>query len=99
MKILGIIGRADMPLVHDGSAALVVNNEIVCALEQERLTRKRYAEGQGAADVAKACLALTGLKLSDVDYIAYGWHVDIDLSSNLSDNAKAGGPDAVSARF
>ena len=72
MKVLGIIGRSDLGWVHDGSAALVVDNEIVYSLEQERLTRKRYAEGQGAVEVTKATLDQAGLTLSDIDYIAYG---------------------------
>lgn len=86
MKVLGIIGRSDLNWVHDGSAALVVDNEIVYSLEQERLTRKRYAEGQGAVDVTKAALDQAGLTLSDIDYIAYGWHVDLQSGSQVTDN-------------
>lgn len=42
MKILGIIGRSDIPTAHDGSAALIIDNKIKFAIEQERLTRHRY---------------------------------------------------------
>jgi len=73
MKVLGIVGRGDMPLSHDGSAALIIDNEIACAIEQERLTRSRYAMGQGCAAAAKACLDYAGLELASVDRIAYGW--------------------------
>ena len=73
MKILGIIGSTDSPLAHDGSAALIEDNKIVFAIEQERLTRTRYAMGQGASDAARACLQYAGLQLSDIDYIAFGW--------------------------
>lgn len=66
MKVLGIIGRSDLNWVHDGSAALVVDNEIVYSLEQERLTRRRYAEGQGAVDVTKAALDQAG-----ADFVRY----------------------------
>ena len=85
MKILGFIGRSDVPLAHDGSATLVVDHKIKFALEQERLTRKRYAEGQGCLDVTKACLDSAGLKLSDLDYIAYGWLEDLKSGTQVSD--------------
>lgn len=89
MKVLGIIGRSDLGWVHDGSAALVVDNEIVYSLEQERLTRKRYAEGQGAVEVTKATLDQAGLTLSDIDYIAYGWHADLQSSTKVNENIVA----------
>ena len=86
MIILGIIGRIDNPLAHDGSAALIIDHEIVCALEQERLTRTRYAMGQGAPDAAQACLEQMGLRLSEVDSIAYGWLPNLKSGTKLSDN-------------
>lgn len=86
MKILGIIGQTDLPLAHDGSAALIIDNEIVYALEQERVTRSRYAMGQGAADAAKVCLDSAGLQLLDLDYIAYGWLPNLKSGMKLSDN-------------
>lgn len=85
MKILGFIGRSDVPLAHDGAATLVVDHKIKFALEQERLTRKRYAEGQGCLDVTKACLDSAGLKLSDLDCIAYGWLEDLKSGTQVSD--------------
>lgn len=86
MKVLGIIGRADVNWIHDGSAALIVDNEIVYALEQERLTRQRYAEGQGAVAATKAALDQAGLTLSDIDYIAYGWHADLKDGKPVAEN-------------
>jgi carbamoyltransferase len=86
MKILGIIGRIDSPRAQDGSAALIVDNKIVYALEQERLSRTRYAMGQGAPDAAKACLEQMGLQLSDIDYIAYGWLPDLKSGTKISSN-------------
>jgi carbamoyltransferase len=86
MQILGIIGRIDSPRAQDGSAALIVDNQIVYALEQERLSRSRYAMGQGAPDAARACLEQTGLQLSDIDHIAYGWLPDLKSGTKLSGN-------------
>lgn len=85
MKILGFIGRSDVPLAHDGAASLIINNKIKFALEQERLTRTRYAEGQGCFDAAKACLDSAGLHLKDIDCIAYGWLEDLKSGTQVSD--------------
>jgi carbamoyltransferase len=60
VKILGVIGQTDIPLGHDGSAALIIDGEVVTAIEQERLTRSRYAMGQGAVEAAKLCLDSQG---------------------------------------
>lgn len=61
MKVLGIVSQTDLPKSHDGSAALIIDHEIVCAIEQERLTRSHTAIGQGAVDAAQACLEQAGL--------------------------------------
>lgn len=86
MKILGIIGKTDTPLGHDGAAALIVDNEIVYAIEQERLSRNRYAMGEGAPDAVKACLDHTGYRLEDIDYVAYGWLPELQCGTQLSPN-------------
>lgn len=85
MNILGFIGRSDALKAHDGSAALIVDGQIKFALEQERLTRTRYAEGQGCLDVTKACLKHAGLQLTDLDYIAYGWLEELKSGTQVSD--------------
>ncbi|MFM7449093.1 MAG: carbamoyltransferase [Leptolyngbyaceae cyanobacterium] len=85
MKILGFIGRSDIPKAHDGSAALVIDHKIKFALEQERLTRTRYAEGQGCLNAVKACLNYANLQLSDLDCIAYGWLEELKSGSQVSD--------------
>jgi len=86
MTILGIIGRTDNPLIHDGSAALIKDGEIVYAIEQERLSRNRYALGEGAPLAIKACLEHTGRRLSDIDHIAYGWLPELKSGKKLSEN-------------
>ena len=84
MKILGAIGQTNLPLGHDGSAALIIDGEVVVALEQERLTRSRYAMGQGAPDAIRACLEIQQLKLEDLDYIAYGWLPELKTSTQIT---------------
>lgn len=49
MKILGIIGRPDVPVCHD-AAAIIEDGRIIAAVEQERLSRRKYAIGEGSCE-------------------------------------------------
>ena len=60
---------------HDGSAALLRDGELVAMLEQERLSRNRYAFGESPADAIEACLGEAGIGLGEVSQIAVGWDV------------------------
>ncbi|MDP8216763.1 MAG: carbamoyltransferase C-terminal domain-containing protein [Candidatus Kaelpia imicola] len=71
MKILGIAA----PFGHDSSAALIVDGKIVAAVEEERFTRKKHAEGQLPLNSVKYCLEASGLRPEDIDIIAYPWAV------------------------
>src|SRR5215217_594421 len=73
LHILGLIGRPDVKDCHDAAAALLRDGQVLVALEQERLSRRRHAFGESAAQAARSCLEEAGLTLDDVDYIAYGW--------------------------
>ena len=84
VKILGVIGQTNLPLGHDGSAALIIDGKVAIAIEQERLTRSRYAMGQGAPDAVKACLETQNLKLSELDYIAYGWLPELKAGKKIT---------------
>ncbi len=84
MKILGLIGRADVPECHDSSAALIIDGQIVCAIEQERLSRRRHAYGEGCQDAVQACLDKAGLTLADIDHIAYAWMEELKQGTPLT---------------
>lgn len=43
------------------------------ALEQERLSRRRHAPGEGPEDAARALLSSHGLDPAEVDAVGYGW--------------------------
>jgi carbamoyltransferase len=60
---------------HDGSAALLRNGRLVAMVEQERLSRNRYARGESPRNAIDACLAHAGIELADVERIAVGWDV------------------------
>ena len=53
----------------DSSACIVINGEILCAIEEERLTRLKHWAGFPKLSI-EACLSKTNVKIEDVDYIA-----------------------------
>lgn len=63
-----ILGVADLP---DASAALVVDNELVAAVEQERIDRTRHS-GAFPSGAIDAVLERAGLRPRDVDRVAFG---------------------------
>ncbi|UCB55975.1 MAG: carbamoyltransferase [Thiotrichales bacterium] len=65
MNILGISA-----FYHDSAAALIVDGNISAAAQEERFTRKKHDAGfpQHAVEY---CLEAGGIKLTDVDYIAF----------------------------
>lgn len=65
VNILGISA-----FYHDSAAALVMDGEIIAAAQEERFTRKKHDAGF-PANAIESCLALGGITLKDVDYIAF----------------------------
>lgn len=53
----------------NASAALVIDGQLVAAVEEERLNRVKYAAGLPARAI-RYCLEFAGVRLSDVDHIA-----------------------------
>jgi carbamoyltransferase len=54
---------------HDSSACIVQDGQLVCALEEERFTRKKHTTDFPATSV-KQCLKLAGLAASDITHVA-----------------------------
>lgn len=69
MVILGIAS----PFVHDPSAAILVNGELVAAADEERFTRDKHARDKLPINAIEFCLKKAGLKPGDIDYVAYPW--------------------------
>ncbi len=63
---MNILGLADGP---DAGAALLVNNRVVAAVEQERLDRRPHSRAF-PWDAAEACLEVAGLAPGDIDMVA-----------------------------
>ncbi|MCP9748226.1 carbamoyltransferase N-terminal domain-containing protein [Lacihabitans sp. CS3-21] len=74
MKILGFNSYG-----HDSAAALIINNEIVFAVEEERLNRKKHAGGFPETAI-RACLDYEKITIDDLDHVAFFWNPTISLS-------------------
>lgn len=62
----------------DSAACLVVDGELVAAAEEERFRRIKHWAGF-PSEAIRYCLAETGLRLDDVDYVA----INQDASANI----------------
>jgi predicted NodU family carbamoyl transferase len=58
---------------HDGSAALLRDGQLCHLVEQEKISRRKYALGQTPTLAVAACLKAGGVAPSDVDAVAVGW--------------------------
>ena len=76
MIVLGLSGA----LRHDPSAALLVDGEVVAAVEEERFTRDKHAKNTPPKQSALYCLEHAGIAPQDVDVVAFPY-APISLSS------------------
>src|SRR5262245_6549502 len=65
MRILGISA-----FYHDSAAALISDGEIVAAAQEERFSRRKH-DSRYPQHAIDYCLAAGGIRLSDVDYVAF----------------------------
>ena len=63
---LGLAGA----IGHDPAAALFIDGELVAAIEEERLLRRKHAKGEQPYLAARQCLHMAGLKAADVHQVA-----------------------------
>ena len=66
----------------DASAAIVHDGEVVFAIAEERLNRRKHFGGFPALAV-KACLDAVGAKISDIDHVAVGQDSDANLAKKV----------------
>jgi len=66
----------------DASAAIVEDGEIVFAIAEERLNRKKHYGGFPALAV-KACLDAVGAKITDLEHVAVGQDSDANLTKKV----------------
>jgi carbamoyltransferase len=65
MRVLGISA-----FYHDSAAALLADGELVAAAQEERFTRKKH-DSAFPQNAVQYCLDHVGIKLADVDYVAF----------------------------
>ena len=65
MRVLGISA-----FYHDSAAALIEDGKLVGAAQEERFTRKKHDSGF-PQNAVQYCLDTAGIKLADVDYVAF----------------------------
>jgi carbamoyltransferase len=65
MKILGISA-----FYHDSAASVTENGKIIAAAQEERFTRKKH-DSSFPVNACKYCLEYTGLKIEELDAIAF----------------------------
>ncbi len=66
----------------DASAAIVQDGEVVFAIAEERLNRKKHFGGFPTLAI-QACLAAVGAKISDVQHVAVGQDSDANLTKKV----------------
>ncbi len=84
MIVLGFSGIADGDqfqrryglrfVGHDAAVALVVDGKVMFAVEEERLSRRKHTSAVPVHAV-RAALDHTGIRLADLDCVAYPWAV------------------------
>jgi carbamoyltransferase len=65
MRVLGISA-----FYHDSAAALIEDGQLIAAAQEERFTRKKHDSGF-PHNAVQYCLDHAGIKLADVDYVAF----------------------------
>ena len=55
---------------HDSSAALLKDGQIIAAVQEERLTRKKH-DRSFSKEAVESCLKTQGITIDDIDYIAF----------------------------
>lgn len=65
MKILGI-----SCYYHDAAAALLIDGQVVAAAEEERFTRRKH-DSRFPVNAANYCLEAAGVRVDDVDAVAF----------------------------
>lgn len=65
MKIIGLSAY-----YHDSAACLVIDGEVVAAVQEERFTRKKHDEGFPRHSI-EYCLSEAGLRIADIDYFVF----------------------------
>ncbi len=75
MYILGINSGVDNN-THDSAAALLKDGQLICMVEQERISHRKRSVGEAPGDAIAACLSFANITLADVEAVALGWNIN-----------------------
>jgi carbamoyltransferase len=64
---------------HDSAASLIIDDEVVFSVEEERLNRKKHYGGF-PENAIRECLNYANITLADVDHITFSWKPSISYS-------------------
>lgn len=81
MIILGLSCLAPSGVVHDVTAALVIDGKLRSAVSEDRFTKIKHYVGH-PANAIKYCLDNEGIRFSDIDRIAVGYGLLNDVSDS-----------------
>ncbi|MVU82987.1 carbamoyltransferase [Nocardia sp. ET3-3] len=94
----GAVGRDKHYLMgHDAGAALLIDGELVAAVEEERLNREKKTT-DFPIDSVRWCLDHAGLELSDVDLFAFPWRWDTEVVGQVLADISAAPMDPLAQR-
>src|SRR5579871_4814837 len=57
---------------HDSAAALVIDGELVAAVAEERISRRKHT-GEFPSGAIRACLDYAGLGVADIDAVVHAF--------------------------
>ncbi len=63
---------------HDSAAAILINDKLTCAVEEERLNRKKHAGGFPKLSI-QCCLDHEQLGIDEIDHVAFFWKPSVSL--------------------
>lgn len=67
---------------HDSGAALIIDGELVAAVEEERLNREKKTS-KFPVNAVRWCLETTGISFEDIDTFAFSWRFCADVMNKM----------------
>jgi carbamoyltransferase len=67
---------------HDAGAALIVDGELIGAVEEERLNREKKTS-KFPVNAMRWCLEHAGISFGDVDFFAFSWSFSDEVLNNM----------------
>jgi len=88
----------DLPrwFFHDSAAALMQDGELVCAVEEERLSRLKHTN-RFPVNAVRACLQEAGAAASEIESVGYFFgrqYADVEVGLQLLERGLGAGPQA-----